>query len=187
MAEHLNWAGTGVTRRRLVRRLRMCLASHPREASGHRPPLLVGPPSVAGRGADERGRKPAGSGRKPPSGPEARSRAPKIAAVERREARHPTQISLRNLRRLDCVADVHARRAASQACLRRVTCWCAVRRSAPSDFSGEGMADRPRKRKTGACPSPEVQNTGRAEGVGLLSLSPSRDRGCRAAGWRRGG
>ena len=51
-------------------------------------PNYVGLPSLAGRGPDERGRKPAGSGgpKSPHPAPEARPRARKVAAVERRKA-----------------------------------------------------------------------------------------------------
>ena len=51
-------------------------------------PKYVGLPARAGRGPDERGRKPAGSGRAhaPRPVPEARSRSPKSPPVERREA-----------------------------------------------------------------------------------------------------
>jgi hypothetical protein len=51
-------------------------------------PKYVGLPVRAGRGPDERGRKPAGSGRvhAPRPVPEARSQSPKSPPVERREA-----------------------------------------------------------------------------------------------------
>jgi hypothetical protein len=69
-----------------VRRLRMCLASHPREAPGHRPRQLCG---AAFNGWTRAGRtraKACGSRAQACPAPEARSRAPKIAAVERRQA-----------------------------------------------------------------------------------------------------
>ena len=70
-----------------VRRLRMVS-----QAISGRPRFTVrsyyeGLPSVAGRGADERKRKPAGSGsHKLPSAPGRTVPKPKIAAVERRKA-----------------------------------------------------------------------------------------------------
>ena len=174
MAEHLKWAGTGVTRRRQVRRLRMCLASHPREASGHRPRQLCG---AAFNGWTRCGRRAAKADwirqclRTRKHGPE-RQKSPRWSADRRGIL---TQISLRNLRRLDCVADVHAEAfrfaQCAQACLRRVTCRCAVRRSAPSDnFPGDDSPG-PLGKGRQAHPSPD-QNTGRRS-VGF-SLSPAQ-------------
>jgi hypothetical protein len=87
MVEHLNGAGIGVTRSRLVRRLRRDSQS----CSG-RPRVTVranyvGLPSMAGRGTDEGGesRPIKGEGALVQS-PEVRSRGPKSSRVERREA-----------------------------------------------------------------------------------------------------
>ena len=67
-------------------------ADVPRKRISGRPrvtvrPNYVGLPSMAGRGPDERGRKPCGIRRTgPPSGPGSTVPKPKIAAVERRKA-----------------------------------------------------------------------------------------------------
>ena len=66
-------------------------ASHAsvREAPGSRPLQLCGAATLAARGADEGGRKPAGSGRaksRPGPRPEVTAPGTEIAAVERREA-----------------------------------------------------------------------------------------------------
>ena len=98
----------------------------PREASGRRPSPLRGTVlQWAGRGADEGGRKPAGSGRAQPSRPRPEVTAPgtEIAAVERREAR---------LRRHGGDAPRQACRAASPAARGLAPSPRVFRRSAPS-------------------------------------------------------
>src|SRR5450759_2014208 len=101
-------------------------SSRLREAPGSRPSLLRGTAlQWAGRGADEGGRKPAGSGRAQPSRPRPEVTAPgtEIAAVERREAR---------LRRHGGDAPRQACRAASPAARGLAPSPRVFRRSAPS-------------------------------------------------------
>jgi hypothetical protein len=110
-------------------------------------PKYVGLPVRAGRGPDEPGRKPGGSGgRRSRPVPEARSRGPKSPPVERREASAPI-----------------ARRAPR---LTRAEFWCAFRRPTPLTlFRGGGKDDG----VPGA-----VNNTG---GGAMLHLSPHAGRG----------
>jgi len=65
------------------------LASHPREASGRRPSLLRGIAFSGRTRTDERGRNPVGPRVKTLSGRIRTVPGTEIAAVERREARHP--------------------------------------------------------------------------------------------------
>jgi hypothetical protein len=99
---------------------------------------------MAGRGQGERGESSALGGGESHSAlpPEVRSLEPKIAAVERREARHPAQ----GCRRTAHGADIG---------------WCACRRSAPLALLGEG------RRIKGA---PGAFQTIRAMMLGCLKL-----------------
>src|SRR5215210_4663197 len=88
--------GRGGARGRAVR------AARPREAKGHRPgPTRRALSSMAGRGRGERGESPALGEWEHHTAlpPEARSRQPKIAALERRKAQRPLRQRTRRVSR----------------------------------------------------------------------------------------